>query len=118
MGVDLVDFYRGKVSLRKLCVFINCLTEDSLVLTELHSRENDGEGAWNTPTLLGVQTINLLLAIKHYQEIMLWQRSGGSDSEKPEPPDLIKQPGWKPEKIQMSEPLEIRAFMEAMGQVF
>lgn len=47
MGIDLLDFYRGKISLRRLLVFVSELPRSSRTITELLSREHGALVEWD-----------------------------------------------------------------------
>lgn len=93
-----------------MCLFLPP-DKDSLVFREIASRENYDEGYWDEGTQLIAHLTNLTSGIKYYQEFSLWAKGGGKQSDKPEAPEPIRPPGWRPEPVVMSTPEQlVRAF--------
>jgi hypothetical protein len=113
MGVDLVDFYRGEISLRKMCLFARYLDKDSKVATEMRSRQNLDEGVWSDEMYVLAGIFNGVMAMKYYTEGQLWARQKKkAAADEPKPPEPIRPPGWRPEKVRMSSDMELHQFFK------
>lgn len=104
MGVDLGDWFRHKVSLRKLTVYARLLPPDSFTVRELARRNNpDEEEPWSESMQMLVHCANVLQNIAFYQAIKVADPKGP----KPTAPQPIRPPGWRPEKKVMSNIVDV-----------
>ena len=96
-AVDLVDFYRGKLSIRRLTLLSMELPEGSRVHKELMRREFDGEDPWGPQELLTAAAVNEIRYSNWLQALVMWQKADEkSRGPAPEKPETIKPPGFQP----------------------
>lgn len=100
-GIDLLDFYRGRLSLRRLVVFSLELGNDSLLMKELGWRELGDKILWDHKDYLAAANANSSRELVYLTALNLWGKGGGK-GERPKPPDPIHPPGYVPEKPKMS----------------
>lgn len=111
MGVQLVDLFAHRVSLRKIVLCARELGEDSLVAKELSRRANHDEPVWSEGMQLLAHAVNLLAGIQYYLGVQIWaKQQNPKDSDKPEVPVPIRPPGWRPEPVRMSTDEELFRF--------
>lgn len=117
MGVDLVDWYRGQVSFRRLVLCSMMLNDKSFTMRILRRREEEltDQDPWDEQMSVAVATLNTLQGISYLTELSLWaQQKKPKESDKPKPPDPIRPPGWKPPKPKMATAAEGRQFLQEM----
>ena len=103
LGVDLVGFYKGEVSVRRMVTFAKEVESDSSsrLQKELISRHNYDEGSWNEDTSLLAYIANVTASLHYQQSMDAWGKSD-KKQDKPIAPKLIKPPGWREPKKVMS----------------
>lgn len=99
MGIDLLDFYRGKMSLRRLIILILELPPDSLTCQEQGRRLYGEVVRWDEKTAMTADIANGVRMMFYHLQMDNWNR-GQQKGEKPEAPVLIHEPGWKPEEVE------------------
>ncbi|MFE4693744.1 hypothetical protein ACFRH6_27305 [Streptomyces sp. NPDC056749] len=83
--MDLLDWYRGRLSSRRLAVLVKHMPRDSAVAQELH-----GDGAeWTVTDYLLAAAVDHLAAANW----MFASVNTDEDSEPPEPPMPVPRPG-------------------------
>lgn len=91
MGVDLLDFFRGKISLRRLVVLTQELPTDSRVIRELTTREYGPPAEWDQKDYMLADLIDEARKANYLLEYQLQ-----SQSSKPSKPKTPK-PAWRPQ---------------------
>jgi hypothetical protein len=95
---DLVDFYRGKLTLRRLALLAGELPHDSRVHKEMLRREFDGEDPWGPQEILAAATVDELRLLNWIQVRAQWMKADEKNrGPAPEPPERIPIPGYKQE---------------------
>ena len=94
MGVDLLDFYRGEISLRRLVVFTQNLPKDGEVVKELLFREEGELTFWDEKAYLLADILDEV-RVSNYIGQCLMQR-GAKNPSKPNRP----KPAYRPKKSQ------------------
>lgn len=84
MGFDLLDWYRGKMTLRRLMVLVSQLPADGNVC------RREGLG-WVTSDYQSANVLDRINRVAYLLEVQIWANSDGK-SQAPTPPD----PVWRP----------------------
>ena len=122
MGVDLLDFFRGTLSLRALTYAVIGLKKDSRVVKELtrrHLELDPGEEPWSDDKCLQVDIFNALHTLCFLTEYKMWASQDKKDrksADKPQPPEMVRPPGWKPPKKKIATNREVRSFLAGLGK--
>jgi len=106
MGIDLLDFYRGKISLRRLCVLASCLDNNSHLMKEIGRRDIGDVVTWSPAEHLACAIANAVRYQCYLTELNLWGK-GGSKGERPQPPEPIHPPGYQPPPIRIGSAQEL-----------
>lgn len=96
MGFDLLDFYRGKISLRRMLVLVSQLPEDGCVTR----RELLG---WTARDYQMANVLDRINRVAYLLECQLWQNSDGK-SKPPELPELVWRPTDVPDESTETQP--------------
>lgn len=113
-GIDLVDYKRRKITTRKLLVYTIELPGTSRLKKELGRREVGDQVEWGHNEWLTCATANNAASIAYYLQCLLWQNGGGK-GEKPEPPEPIMYPGYKPPVPEVATSEEIVQWLGMLG---
>ena len=98
-GFDLVHFYQGKMSLRRLTLLAMGLPKDSRVHAELMRREFNGEEPWGASEILAAATVDALRYSNYLQQYNMWMRADEKTrGVPPEMPKQIRPPGFQPDE--------------------
>jgi hypothetical protein len=98
-AIDLVDFYRGKITLRRMCLLAIGLPKDSRVHTELIRREFNGEEPWGPSEVMLAAVCDEIRFSNYLTTYGWWLKSEeGKRGPAPTPPERIKPPGFQPEE--------------------
>jgi len=112
-GLDLLDFYRGKLSLRRLCVAISQLPTTSRVVGVVAETER-----WGIVEYMLASLIDAVLYGNYLQEVWLYgNREKGSGGTEPKPSKPVFRPGQKPEeeKIEFTDPVTLAGAVSQWG---
>lgn len=115
MGVDLLDFYRGKVSLRRIVIFSCELDKDSLVCQELLRREHGDLAQWNQNDYLLADVVDELRYSNYIAQHILYKETQNPPTVKKPKPAF--RPGGKEKEVPEGPPLfadetQIQAFLD------
>lgn len=108
--IDLVDFYRGKVSLRRLSAAASRLPRTSRVWQELAARDNGGHIPWSQLEYLVAADANANRQIAYLLTFFRWidTKKKGPEPEFPEP---ILPPGYQPHTLKMTPMEDVMAVL-------
>lgn len=110
-GVDLLDFYRGKLSLRRLLVFSHALPVESSLMKELAHREYGDQILWDSKDYLAAAQANAARELLFFQSLCRWlDGDPRKRGEKPVAPEPIRHPGWTAPKPVMATLDDFAAF--------
>lgn len=95
--IDLVDFWRGGLSLRKIDVLLRNLPPESAYITAVRDRIDPDEiehistnmGPWSKMEMLLAQAIDAINYLYYQQNCI----HSGKSSPRPKPPVLVRRPG-------------------------
>ena len=108
-GVDLLDLYRGRLSMRRLSVLLRALPREAATVQAL-----DPALTWGVAEYLAANTVDTLQAL-------LWTYLAahrGKGQTPPPRPERTPRPGDAPEveeRGKMSDKHEVRAFFQRLG---
>jgi len=120
MGIDLLDFYRGKISLRRLAVIVSCLDNNSYLLKELGKREIGDSIHWDPQTHLVCSILNSTRNLEYLAALGLWSKADpGKRGHQPQAPEPVLPPGYEEPKkpIVYAKPEEVAGFFLIMNEV-
>ena len=111
MGVDLLDFFRGKLSLRRLVSLLFSLPEGSRLRRHLEGPT----GLWDRSDYLTANVIDGLNSVAYWSQYNIWFKSTpDSRGDAPEFPRPFPRPGDLPpeeEVVEFSSPEQVRAML-------
>lgn len=120
MGIDLLDLYRGKLTVRRVMSFMKEFEPESSVFLKAQMRLqleiSEEEELWGTDRHLLCGVLNRLGQLNYLTEYALWAKSDEKKrGQPPRPPDPIFPPGYQPPKPVMSTPEQLAGFFGAHG---
>lgn len=115
LGVDLLDFYRGKVSARRLIAIATELPQSSLLMRELGRRDVGDSVKWDQKEYLIAAQANAARETAYYTSMLVWAKGGGK-GDQPTPPEPIYPPGYQPVQKPLASNREIVSFLRSLGR--
>jgi len=113
-GIDLVDYYRKKMSKRKLFVLAWELPLSSRLKRELGRREIGDQIEWDHSDYLMAATANFAAQNAYLTACIVWQNGGGK-GEQPKEPEMIEPPGYQPPEPEFATTEDIMCFLGSLG---
>jgi hypothetical protein len=111
-GIDLLDLYRGKVSMRRVIAVVKHLPHTSAFMQELGKREVGEAVHWGPTEHLMCAMVNSNRSLEYLTAMLLWAKSDQKTPE-PKPLDPIYPPGYQPpeeEKPVFTTPDQLAGF--------
>ena len=112
--IDLVDYYRKKMSKRKLFVLAWELPLSSRLKMELGRREVGDQVLWDHSDYLRAAAANFAAQNAYLSACLVWQNGEGK-GEKPEVPEMIEPPGYQPPEPEFATTEEIYSWLGSLG---
>lgn len=99
-GIDLLDYFRGTLSLRKLLTHVHLLGKDSLVCQEMRFRDHGEAALWDVNNY-ELADIKDLLSVTNYW-LAVWVQMNSQNGKQVPPPKPAYRPGMTKEEIDSS----------------
>lgn len=113
LGIDLVDYFRKKVTYREIIWCMKHLPNTSLLKQELGRRELGDEVKWDQKDYLSAANANATRDVVYLTSLLVWLKGGGKGPE-PKQHEPIRPPGWVAPKPRMLSTEEAAEFFNSL----
>lgn len=101
-GIDLLDLYRDKLSLRKLLLFAVRLPKTSHLMQAIGQSEHGEAVRWNEDTYFLADCANNLRLANYLFQMKMYLQNDKKGQE-PKMPDMIHEPGYEEPKAEFAK---------------
>ena len=115
-GVDLLDLYRGKLSIRRVIAIATVLNKDSHLGKILVVREVGPDGEWDANEYFLAAIVNSSRNLEYLTALRMYFE-GGEKGSKPIPPEPVRSPGYQPPKPIFASTREVMGFFNVANQI-